>query len=147
MRVRLSKVTAGAILAGLCAGCAYSGASLVGVARAPVAAGEVRVYDVAPPAFDDIAAISASIDSAFLRSGEHKTQRVIDLLKARAARLGANGIVVKDIVDSDVLSVGTNLGTEHTGAHGDLRIEAGGGFGIFRRTGTARAIFVPVGGG
>lgn len=78
-----------ALLASACA----TGTTLVtGQARAPVAPEAVQVYMEAPPAFETIGAVSEV--SALGVNAQQNLNRAMADVKARAAALGANGVVI-----------------------------------------------------
>src|ERR1019366_8996972 len=65
---------------------------LVGTARPAISPEQVRIYSHAPPAFEEVAILSASSNSVFGPGGQRAMDKVIERLKAQAAQLGANGI-------------------------------------------------------
>ena len=123
--------------------CAPASAVLVGQPRAAVPPAEVRVYSSPPPAFEAIAALSASRKSVYLFAGQGLDDKIIDGLKKQAARLGANGVILGEFTDEDVLSLGGGVGGDSYTHNGDISLGVGGAFSFFKRTGKGRAIYVP----
>lgn len=75
---------------------------LVGDLRAPINSSEVKVYADFPESYEKVAIIEASSDFAFqdpaiLFTHQDKTDKALERLKVRAAELGANGIVIKNL--------------------------------------------------
>jgi hypothetical protein len=76
-------------------GCATSHV-MVGQARPPTTPDQVRLY-LRPPAskYEEIAMVDTSSRGGFAFSAQGKTDVVIDRLRAEAAKLGANGILLE----------------------------------------------------
>jgi len=129
----------------LLAACAPVSAVLIGPARQPITASEVKVYLSPPPAFEAIATLSVSSRSVSLLGGERLTEKVIARLREQAAHVGANGLLLEDVSDNQDLSLGTGISTQTYTHNGDVSLGIGGWFGIIRRTGRGRAILVPPG--
>ena len=104
------------------AACATSHVLII-KARAPISVDQVRLY-LEPPAktYQEIAVVDTSSEHSFSFTAVGKTDVVIRRLKGEAAKLGANGILLQDIADDTVGSVGAAVGTEFTGAHGSLSL-------------------------
>jgi hypothetical protein len=134
-----------ALLASALTACASTSAVVVGPARNAVTPADVRVYVTAPAAFEDIAALSASRKSVYLFAGDHLDDKIIERLKQQAARLGANGVILGEFTDDDVVSLGGGVGGDSYTHNGDISLGIGGAFILFKRTGKGRAIYVPPG--
>ena len=130
-------------LAVMAAACAPSSHILVGRARAPIAPADVKIYSQAPPSFEEIAILDASSKSVFQPGGQRAVDKVIERLKAQAAQLGANGLILENISDSQTGSIGTGVGSESYSRNSSVGVGVGGGLGIYKKTGKARAIYVP----
>ena len=76
-------------------------------------------------------------------AGQKTTDKVIDQLKAPAAKLGANGLILEGFGERETASIGTGVGSESYSRSSAVRVGASGSFGVFKKTGKARAIFVP----
>ncbi len=98
------------LVAGL-SGCSTSSHVIVGTPRAPISPDDVRVYASPPKEYDEIAWLQASSDGSWAVSDQGKTDVVIARLKAEAAQLGANGVLLQDIGDRRSASVRTGAAT------------------------------------
>lgn len=125
------------------AACASSGPVMLGPARPQIPPDLVKVYWTPPPAFDPIADITASAKSVFTTGGTPQMDKVIARLKEEAAKLGANGVIVEGFSDAQTASLGTGVGSESYSRNTSVGVGVGGSFGVFKKTGRARAIFVP----
>jgi hypothetical protein len=125
--------------------CAPSSHILVGTARAPITPDQVRIYSQPPPAFEEVAILSASSKSVFAPGGQRAMDKVIERLKGQAAQLGANGIILEGLTDAQTGSIGTGVGSDSYSRNSSVGVGVGGSLGIFRKTGKGRAIFVPPG--
>jgi len=135
-----------AVAAGLmAAACAPSSHVLVGTARPPITPDQVKLYLRPPPRFEEVAALNASSKTVFGPGGEKATQKVIARLKAEAAKLGANGIILGGFSDAQTGSFGTGVGSDSYSRNSSISLGVGGAMGIFKKTGEGRAIYVPPG--
>lgn len=123
--------------------CAPSSHVLVGATRPAISPTLVKVYLQPPAAFQEIAALNASADSMFGSGGQASVDKVIERLKEDAAKLGANGIILEGLSDSQVAALGGGSGSGSYSGNTAMGVGVGGSFGIFKKTGHARAIFVP----
>lgn len=126
----------------LAAACASTAPVMVGTPRPAIPIEQVVVYSHPPPAFQDIATLTASSKSAFGPGGPKQIDKVVERLKAQAAQLGANGLILEGFSDAETASVGTGAGSSSYSGHTAVGVGVGGSFGIFKKTGKARAIFV-----
>lgn len=125
--------------------CASSTQVMVGAPRPPIGPDQVKVYPAAPPKFEVIAILDASSKSVFGTGGQRSVDKVIERLKIQAAKLGANGLILEGFSDRESASIGTGVGSESYSGNSAVGVGAAGSFGIFTKTGKARAIFVPLG--
>ena len=112
----------------LLAGCASTSRMMISPARPAIAPEQVRVYIEPPPGrYVEIALLETA--SGPLTYGEqNKTDAVIEKLRAEAARLGANGILLQGMASGyrgGRVNVGLG-GGHYSGGH--TRI--GGGVGV-----------------
>jgi len=140
MRVALLGAALGFMVA-----CAPSSHVLIGTARPPISPSEVKVYSHPPPVFEEIAILDASSKSVFNAGGQRTTDKVVERLKAEAAQLGANGIILEGFDQSQTGSIGTGVGSDSYSSHSAVGVGVGGSLGIFKTTGKGRAIYVPTG--
>jgi hypothetical protein len=124
------------------AGCATSSQVLTGSPRAPVSPNNVRVYTQAPQSFEEIALLSASRKSVSTAGGERAIEKMIESMKSQAAQLGANGLLLEDVSDSDPIAVGTGVGSQTYTHNASINVGVGGSLGVVKKAATARAIFV-----
>ena len=116
---------------------------LVGPARAPILPSQVQLY-LQPPAgkYEQIAVLDTSSKHSFSFTAQGKTDVVIRRLKQEAAKLGANGILLQEIADEPVGSVGTGVGTDFTGAHGSISLGLSGSGFLLQKFGSGIAIYL-----
>ncbi len=124
--------------------CATSSQVLTGAARPPVSLTEVRVYTQAPQAFEEIAVLGASRNSVSTAGAERAIAKMIESMRAQAARLGANGLLLEDFSDSDPVSVGAGVASQTYTHNASINMSLGGDFGVVKKIARARAIFVAV---
>jgi hypothetical protein len=127
----------------LATACVSSKPVIVGHTRAPIAADQVKIYASAPPSFEEIAKLTASSKSVFAPGGPQQVDKVVQRLKEQAAQLGANGLILEGFSDRETASLGTGVGSESYSRNTAVGVGVGGSFGVFKKTGQARAIFVP----
>jgi hypothetical protein len=131
------------IVIALCVTACATSHVLIGKARAPISPELVQIYTRPPTThYEEIAQLSTSSQGSFSFTAQGKTDAVINRLKAEAAKLGANGVLLQGIGDQPSGSVGTGGGsTSYSG--GSM---VGGGVGInletTRKIGGGLAIFV-----
>jgi len=125
------------------AACAAPAPVLVGAKRPPISPAQVKIYMSPPPAFEEVATLTASSSSVFLPGGPEQQKKVIEQLKEEAAALGANGVILEGFSDAQTGSLGTGVGSQSNSGNTSVGVGVGGSFGIYKKTGRARAIFVP----
>ena len=76
-------------------------------------------------------------------AGEGGTDKIVARLKAEAAKVGANGLILEGYDEVQTGSIGSGAGTDSYSAHGSLSLGLGASVGIYKTTGKGRAIFVP----
>jgi hypothetical protein len=124
------------------AGCATSSQTLTGSPRAPVSPSDVRVYTQAPQSFQEIAVLSASRKSVSTAGGERAIEKMIESMRSQAAQLGANGLLLENLSDSDPIDVGTGFASQTYTHNASINVGVGGSLGVVKKAATARAIFV-----
>jgi hypothetical protein len=130
-------------LAATLAACATSSRVLTGVPRSPISPAAVRVYTQAPERFEEIAVLGASRKSISSAGGERAIAKMIETMRAQAAELGANGLLLEDFSDSDAIAIGTGVGTQTYTHNASIDVGVGGSLGLTKKMAKARAIFVP----
>jgi len=119
-------------------GCATSYV-MVGQARPPISPDQVQIY-LHPPAgkYVEIALLETSSNGSFAVGAQGKTNVVISRLKAEAAKLGANGILLEGVGDQAGGSVGTGYAT----ASGHSAYGFGSAATVYHKKGGGLAIYV-----
>lgn len=123
------------------AGCATSHVML-GTARPPISPDQVRIYEVPPPRYEQIARLETSSQGSFSFTAQGKTDAVIQRLKTEAAKLGANGVILQGIGDQPSGSIGTGGGSTSYGNRSAVSGGVGIGIGLNRKAGGGIAIYV-----
>jgi hypothetical protein len=133
----------GVAAATLSVGACVTSQVLIGKARAPILADQVQLC-LEPPAiaYQKIAIIDASSKYSLAFSAGAKNEVVIRRLKEAAAKLGANGILLQEIADSPIESIGAAAGTEFSGAHGTIELGLGGSVLLSEKFGRAIAVWL-----
>jgi hypothetical protein len=119
-------------------GCATSYV-MVGQARPPISPDQVQIY-LHPPAnkYSEIALLDTSSKGSFAITAQGKTNVVMDRLKAEAAKLGANGILLEGVGDQ----AGGSVGTGYASASGHSAFGFGSSATVFHKKGDGLAIYV-----
>ncbi len=116
---------------------------LTGTVRPPVPPSSVIVYTAAPPKFEQIALLSASGRTLFGVGGQKTIDKLVRRLSVRAGKLGANGIILDDWADEQSISLATGVGSDSYTHNADISLGLGGLFAVYKKTASARAIYVP----
>jgi hypothetical protein len=132
-------------MAGALAACASSSQVLTGVPRSPILPAAVKVYTQAPQSYEEIAVLGASRKSVSSAGGERAIAKMIEAMRAQAAQLGANGLLLEDFSESDPLAIGTGVGSQTYTHNASIDVGIGGSLGVIKKIARARAIFVPPG--
>jgi uncharacterized protein YbjQ (UPF0145 family) len=125
--------------------CAPSSHILIGTARPPISPAEVKIYNMPPAQFQEIALLDATSSSVFGTGGQKSMDKVIERLKVQAAQLGANGVILGDVTDRQTGSIGTGVGSGSASGNTAVGVGASGSLGIYKKTGKGTAIYVPPG--
>ncbi|GGK03003.1 hypothetical protein [Luteimonas terricola] len=134
------KLVLGFLAALVLSGCASSHV-LVGQARAPISAEEVRLYVEPPARYETVALLEASNRGAVNFTDQQRTNTVIARMKEEAAALGANGILLQGMGNQYAGSIGSG----NAWASGNSAYGVGLSSAIMNRTGNGLAIYVPDG--
>ena len=127
----------------LLAGCASS-YELIGTGRPPIAPGQVELY-LEPPKreYQQIAIIRTSSKHSLSFTSQGKADVVVKRLKAQAAKLGANGVLLKQITDEPDETVGAGVGSSYEGPRGTIDVGVSASALLMKRYGHAIAIYLP----
>ncbi|HWU71032.1 MAG TPA: hypothetical protein VN017_06730 [Pseudoxanthomonas sp.] len=104
------------------AGCASASKVMLGQARPAIDPSQVQVYSTPPPGSVEIAQLEATSAVGFGTQGQ--TDAAVARLKAEAAKLGANGVVLVGVGASGQSPVGMSVGAGSFGRH------TGGGLSV-----------------
>ncbi len=140
MKLKVFGTLLGVVLA---SACAPSSHILTGTARPAIAPADVKIYTTPPVHFEEIALLDASSKSMFGTGGQKSVDKVIERLKAQAAQLGANGIILGDFAERQTGSIGTGVGSDSYSRSSAVGVGVGGSLGIYKKTGKGTAIYVP----
>ena len=116
---------------------------LVGTARAPIPIEHVRILLEPPARYETVALLEASDLGANGFSAQSRMNTVMKRLKAEAARLGANAILLQG-VDTHITGA-TSSGYANTSIGGSTAYTSGVGYSSAQtsKLGKAVAIYVP----
>jgi hypothetical protein len=122
----------------LLAGCAGS-QIITGQVRAPIDPGEVVIYTMPPPKYEQIAIIDASSQLSMAITEQGNMDVVMQRLKEKAAALGANGVLLQGTGSAPTGGVGIGGG----GFGGNTAYGLGLSTSINNKIGHGLAIYVP----
>ena len=117
---------------------------ITGTPHTPISPDQVVILSQPPPVFEDVAILNASSKSVN-PAGQAAFDKVLQRLKQQAARLGANAVILEGFTDRQTASIGTGVGSTSYSSHSAVGVGVGGGFGIYRKSGQGRAIYIPPG--
>lgn len=137
----LKLALAGAAAAALVA-CTSSSHVLVGNARPATTPEQVKIYFEPPPKYEQIATLDASSGSMSF-SDQSKTDEAIAKLKAEAAKVGANGILLQGVEKHQTGSIGLGVGGGSYGGGSASGGSVGGSGGLYNKNAKGLAIYVP----
>jgi hypothetical protein len=132
-----------ALLACAAAACSTSSHVLIGTARPPISPESVRVYRQPPPKYEEIATINATSQGSLALTSQQNMDKAIQRLKEQAAKLGANGILLQGVQDTQSGSVGAGGGNTSYGPNSATGVGVGGSFAITSKLVNGIAIYVP----
>jgi len=132
-----------AVLACAAAACATSSHVLIGTARPPISPESVRVYYTPPPKYEEIATISASSQGSLALTSQQNMDKAMLRMKAEAAKVGANGILLQAVHDSQGGSLGAGVGNTSYGPGSAVGVGVGGAFALTNKVAQGLAIYVP----
>jgi hypothetical protein len=134
--------------AGIMTGCVTShdlrSHELIGNARAPIAPDSVQLF-LEPPArrYEPIAVLRSSSRRSWSFTSQSKADVVVRRLKEEAASLGANGLLLDEIVQRPGANVGARVGTNYVGSRGTAEFGVGIAMPTEQRYGSGIAIYLP----
>jgi hypothetical protein len=115
---------------------------MIGHARPPITAEQVRVYTTAPPRYHEVALLETQSGS-FTYGEQNKMNAVLAHLRKAAADLGANGVLLQEQGNArSGGGVGVGVGGGHWGGH--TGVSGGVGIDISPSQKHARAVAIYV---
>ena len=101
---------------------------VVGKTRPPTRPEDIKVYLTPPAHFEEIALLDADSTGSFRITAQGKVNGVIDRLKKSAAKLGANGIILRATGEKGAVVVSNMYGTANGNFYsgGGLAVSNGG---------------------
>jgi hypothetical protein len=140
----ISRLTFAIAVLGLSACAAPQSVVMTGTARSPISPDQVVILSQPPPVYEDIAILNASGKSVNPNS-QAAFDKVVQRLKAQAAQLGANAVILQGFSDRQTASIGAGGGSTSYSSHSAVGVGVGGGFGIYSKTAQGHAIYIPPG--
>ena len=100
-----------AVLTGLLplAGCVTSKTTTLAEGGPPIAPESVAIYGGLPPRYRHIAFVEAHIYGSYFMSDEARRRQAIDSLARSAAKVGANGLVIRNFHPGSVRPFGSGF--------------------------------------
>jgi hypothetical protein len=124
-------------------GCSTSSHVMIGTARPPISPESVRIYLQPPEKYEEIASLDATSQGSFALTGQQNMDKAIARLKEEAAKLGANGVLLQGVQDTQTGSIGTGVGSSSYGPGSATGVGVGGSFAISNKAAHGVAIYVP----
>jgi hypothetical protein len=139
--LKASAIAAALVFAAL-SGCVSSHV-IVGKVRPPISPNQVQLY-LHPPAgkYEEVALLDSNSKHSFSFTAQGKTNAVIERLKAEAAKLGANGILLNGVSDQAAGSVSTAFGSATASGHSATGFGVGTSGTVFVKSGSGLAIYI-----
>jgi hypothetical protein len=131
-----------ALVSVLLGSCATSSHVLVGTPRSPISPDLVKVYTQPPAKYEQIAIIDANSSGSMALTSQQNMDKAVERMKAQAAKLGANGILLQGVQDQQSGAIGTGVGSSSYGSRSAVGGGVGGSFGIYNKAATGLAIYV-----
>jgi hypothetical protein len=124
------------------AGCVTSHV-IVGKVRPPISPDAVQLY-LHPPAghYEEIAILDTSSRHSFSITAQGKVDAVVGRLKSEAAKLGANGILIREVGDREAGTASAGVGGAVSGTHGTVGLGFGSSDIAYIKSGSGIAIYV-----
>ena len=138
-----SRILTAAALALLLSGCSTSSHVLLGTPRPPITPDQVRIYGQPPAHYEQIASVNANSSASLALTGQQNMDKALERMKAEAAKLGANGILLQGVSDTQTGSIGTGVGSSSYGSHSAVGGSVGGAFALTSKVPQGLAIYVP----
>lgn len=118
---------------------------IVGTVRPPISPDQVKIYLHPPGKYEEVAVLDSSSRNSWAITSQGKTDKVIERLKAEAAKLGANGLLLQAVGDQQVGTVGSGFGSATASGNSATAFGFGSSAAVFQKSGSGLAIYVPGG--
>lgn len=130
--MKITKIIAALALAGLLGACASSSV-VVGKVRPAIAPAQVKIYLNPPRKFEEIALLESRSRASWSITEQGKMDTVMDRMKEEAAKLGANGVLLRGTADQHAgsISTGTFGGNAALGLSLGMVTKVGSGTAIY----------------
>ncbi|MES2017228.1 MAG: hypothetical protein V4484_12090 [Pseudomonadota bacterium] len=130
--MNITKIVASITLLGILAGCASSSV-VVGRVRPAISPAQVKLYLHPPQKFEEVALLESNSRASFALTDQGKMNVLIERMKEEAAKVGANGVLLRGTVDqsSGGISTGSFTGNAAIGLTFGLTHKAGSGVAIY----------------
>ena len=115
---------------------------IVGTVRPPIDPAQVQIYLRPPERYEEVAVLNTSSKNSLQLTAQSRTDIVIQRLKADAASLGANGVLLQSVGDQAVGSIGTSTGYTKFSGRSLLALGLSSSATIYVKTGDGLAIYV-----
>ena len=136
--IRIALASAFASLAAvILSGCAGAAIVQVGPKRAPIAPEQVRLYLTPPPKFEEVGLITSSSGNTFAFTDQGKMNAAVEVMKRKAASVGANGVLLRGAGTESGGMVGFTSGSTYGGS-----TYSGTTFGAAQRRKSAEGIAI-----
>jgi hypothetical protein len=144
VRLAAFAVTATLIMSGCVTSRDLKSHELVGGARPPISPDLVQLY-LEPPSrrYEQIAVLHSSSRRSWSFTSQSKADVAVRRLKEEAASLGANGVLLDEIVDRPGTILGTTVGTNYMGPRGTADFGIGVAVPTGQRYASGIAIYLP----
>jgi hypothetical protein len=126
----------------LAAACATKSQVLTGTPRNALASADVTIYTQAPAHFEEIAILRGSRKSFSSGAGELAVDKIIGTMKVQAAQLGANGVLLEELADSNAIGLATGVESQTYTHNASVSLGVGASLGVVKKSVIAKAIFV-----
>lgn len=132
-----------AALACVVVACSTSSHVLIGTARPAIAPDSVRVYYTPPPKYEEIATIDATSQGSLAITSQQNMDKAIQRMKVEAAKVGANGVLLQGVRDTQGGALGAGVGNTSYGPSSATGVGVGGSFALTNKAVQGLAIYVP----
>ena len=124
-------------------GCSTSSHVMIGKARPAISPESVRIYLQPPPQYEEVASLDATSQGSFAITSQQNMDKAMQRMKNEAAKLGANGILLQGVADTQSGSIGAGGGGTSYGNRSATGVGVGGAFALTSKVTQGLAIYVP----